>query len=296
MKNSDQFPLRGVIGVVSESSSEIELALDHQLQCVEIRADLLLDQGLSQDDLIQLVKQSKAARLACLVTLRHPDQGGRFQGSEQERVEINRRALEVGADIIDLEWGTAAATTLMAEKAPMILSYHDFNGMPDEVELATLTENMISAAPLAIKIVPTASTLDDAVRMLRWVDESDCDGKTTRRIGFAMGAAAACSRILTTAFGGPVTYTSFGEPVAPGQIALPDLINLYRVADLDSRTTLTAVIGNSAFSDPAVVTLNHRYQMAGDNRVAIAFPDHDRHELEPHTAALRISEILSELS
>lgn len=297
MQATNHFPLSGIIGVVSESLDEIKLATDNKLRCVEIRADLLLDLGLSLNDLISAVEQSKALGLGTLVTLRHPDQGGKFKGSEQERVAINRQVLVAGADLIDLEWGSEAARELLAQKAPMILSNHDFNAMPSPAELASLTQNMLSEGPWAIKIVPTASTLEDAARMLSWVNQSQARSVQSshgiHRIGFAMGSAGACSRILTTAFGGPVTYTSFGKPVAPGQIALSDLIKVYRVMQLNQQSTVTAVVGTTAFTSEAVTELNMRYQSTGDNKIAIAFAGQSERDLEPFKADLRISEVYS---
>ena len=298
MQATNQFPLSGIIGVVSESVDEIKLAKKNKLSCVEIRADLLLDIGLSLSDLIGVVKQSHAAGLGTLVTLRHSDQGGKFTGSEQERVAINRQVLVAGADIVDLEWGTEASRELLAQKAPMILSNHDFTGMPSPTELASLTENMLSEGPWAIKIVPTASTLEDAVRMLTWVNEgqessSEASGTAIRRIGFAMGSAGECSRILTTAFGGAVTYTSFGKPVAPGQIALNDLIKLYRVMQLNQQSTFTAVVGELDFTRKAVAELNDHYQKNGENTVAIPFPEQVASDPEPFKKQLRISRIFT---
>ena len=219
------FPLRGVIGIVANAASELDLAASKRLQCVEVRADLLLDTGLSLDHVLHIVEQAQERDLACLFTLRHPSHGGKFDGNEQQRVEINRQALAEGADLIDLEWGTEAAEQLLSEDAPMILSHHDFEGMPEEHELTALTESMSKAKPRAIKIVPTAATPADAARILRWVGDADGD---ILRIGFAMGAAGACSRVLTIAFGGPITYASLGRSVAPGQVALDDLLELYR--------------------------------------------------------------------
>jgi len=296
MEVNPQFPLSGIIGVVSESPDEIKLATRNKLQCVEIRADLLLDKGFQLQDVESTVKQSKASGLATLVTLRHPDQGGKFTGTEKERVTINRQLLAAGADIIDLEWGTAASRELLAENAPMILSNHDFNGMPSEAELASLTESMVAERPLAVKVVPTASTLEDAVRMLTWVKDGEADSSGTnstgiRRIGFAMGSAGACSRILTTAFGGPVTYTSFGKPVAPGQIELKDLIETYRVMQIDKQTTFTAVVGELDFTRKAVAELNAHYKTSGDNMLAIGFPEQTVSDLQPLKAELRISQI-----
>jgi 3-dehydroquinate dehydratase-1 len=219
------FPLRGVIGIVANAASELDLAASKGLQCVEVRGDLLLYGGLSLDEVIQIVERAQELKLACLFTLRHPTHGGKFNDTEQQRVLINRRALAAGADIIDLEWGTEAAAQLLSENVPLILSHHDFDGMIDERELATLTEVMSKAQPRAIKIVPTAATPSDAARILRWVADADVD---IVRIGFAMGAAGACSRVLTMAFGAPITYASFGRPVAPGQVDIDDLLELFR--------------------------------------------------------------------
>lgn len=293
MKVPDSFPLRGIIGVISESLDEIDLAVDSKLQCVEIRADLLLDSGLSVEELMSGIEKTRRVGMACLVTLRHPDQGGRFQGSEQERIVINQQALRSGADVIDLEWGTEASRQMIAEKAPLILSYHDFEGMPDESELSSLTQNMLADSPLAVKVVPTASAVEDAARMLTWVQgHNPADG--IERIGFAMGEHGACSRLLTTVFGGPVTYTSFGDPVAPGQIALTELISLYRIGDLDEQTLVTGVVGSTDYVDSMIKQLNQEFQQRRENRVAIGFPEMDLSALNTLKVDLRIDSVRSE--
>lgn len=290
--NTD-FPLRGVIGVVANAANELDTATARGLQCVEIRADLLLDSGLSLDDVMQIVQQTGKQNLACLFTLRHPSHGGKFSGTDNERVAINRQALAAGADIIDLEWGTDAARELLTENIPMILSHHDFKGMLDESELATLTERMSAEKPRAIKVVPTAMTLADAVRMLRWVEQAE---NNVARIGFAMGAAGACSRILTTAFGAPITYASFGKPVAPGQIAINDLLNVYRVMAMNRQTRVVAVVASDVSSSASVLSLNQQFQADKRNKVCIPFDSANRDDLMAQMASLRIDDIRTEES
>ena len=46
----NSFPLEGVIGIVANGSAEIDFALDHGLSCIEIRADLLIKGGTSEED------------------------------------------------------------------------------------------------------------------------------------------------------------------------------------------------------------------------------------------------------
>ncbi|MEM7260261.1 MAG: type I 3-dehydroquinate dehydratase, partial [Pseudomonadota bacterium] len=278
----------GVIGVVAESADELELASEKALQCVELRADLLLDNGLSEADLFALVKAGKQAGLGVLFTLRHPTHGGTFQGSEADRVSISLEAVSAGADLFDLEWGSEAAASVQQDAPPMILSHHDFNCMPTAAELHELTEQMERTAARAIKVVPTASRLEDALTMLKWAGQSNGN---ISRIGFAMGEAGACSRILTTAMGGEITYASFGAPVAPGQIDINQLIAQYRIAELNRDTLITAVCIEGDVGQRKVSELNRSY--AGSNRVAVAFAPADQSVLEQCTDWMPVSEILT---
>ena len=282
------FPLQGVIGVVANSTDEITLAAQKNLQCVELRADLLLDAGLPLAQVLATIDQAKQNNLATLFTLRHPSHGGKFPGTEDERVTINQQALDAGADIIDLEWNTDAAATMLSKSAPLILSYHDFNNMPDKHTLTELSRQMEAAGSLAIKVVPTANTVTDAARMLQWAEDATAD---TVRIGFAMGQSGASSRILTIARGAPITYASFSEAVAPGQVAIDDLINVYHAATLNSQTMLVAVTGEHNKAESLARKLNLELQNEGSNDVAIGFTPEQLDDLQACREILGIREI-----
>ncbi|MFT6303659.1 MAG: 3-dehydroquinate dehydratase [Pseudomonadales bacterium] len=146
MDNSDTTPkpfrLQGVIGIVSMSINELANASKHQLQCVEIRADLLLQAGNSAGELLDIVCEAKAQGLATLFTLWHPSRRGVFAGSENERVDISQGALDTGANVVDLEWDTQVAKQLLAQGEHLNLSYHDFKGIPTKSELSALTQSM----------------------------------------------------------------------------------------------------------------------------------------------------------
>lgn len=300
---TDKFPLSGIIGVVANDSDEIDMAHSKALGCVELRADLLLDSGISESQLLQLVEHVKSLGLGCLYTLRHPGHGGKYPGSEAQRVALSEQAVAAGADIVDLEWDTDAGREVAAaQKLPLILSYHNFNGMLSTDELQRVTQQMESMRPAAIKIVPTAATTADAVTMLQWVSrrqtvpgQSEPVDKPVIRIGFAMGGCAAVSRILTTAQGGAVTYAAFGEVVAPGQIDIDELRTLYRVGQLNDESDVIAVCGKQ--SDANKINLqvsesNRQLGAAGENRVAIGFPGETLTSLQPLAGQLRIHECL----
>ena len=197
--SSAPFPLSGIIGIVDQSAAQIQSALELELRCVEIRADLLRKAGLSDDDILVLIRETKSAGLSVLFTLRHADQGGAFNALESERVELCSKALDAGGDIIDLEHGTESARKMLTNGAPMILSHHNFERMLSADELEALSIAMEAQSPMAVKIIPTGQSLTNAATMLEWVAHAS---DRIQRIGFTMGQQGACSRIMTIAHGG----------------------------------------------------------------------------------------------
>lgn len=278
-----KFPLNGVIGIVANDPGELNQALDRHLSCVEIRADLLVKAGSTIGDVFDLVEKSSEAGLGCLFTLRHPDHGGQFSGTEDDRMEINRSALKAGADVVDLEWGYDATSAMLEQGVPMVVSHHDFEEMIAQDELDELTSQIEAAQPAAIKVVPTAATLSDATRMLNWVRGSS---DNTRRIGFAMGSRGGFSRILTLARGSPITYASFGEAVAPGQVSLDALLNGFRVTESSETKRIFALAGENASHSPAIEEVND--YLSGRDAVCIPLETSDLDDLLGVLADLRI--------
>ena len=72
-------------------------------------------------------------------------QGGKFKGGEEDRIEAYRKALALGAALVDAEWGTEACRRLAGEGAPLLISHHDFEGMPSREDLDRLASEMALA-------------------------------------------------------------------------------------------------------------------------------------------------------
>jgi 3-dehydroquinate dehydratase/shikimate dehydrogenase len=192
-------------------------------------------------DALDLVSRL-AGKWRLLFTVRLRSQGGSYEGEEGGRLEMYRQALARGAVLLDAELDSGAAGTLAREGAPLIVSHHDFGAMVDDAALESLTARMAALRPRALKIVPTARTPADGVRMLEWTRRGG-DGET-RRIGFAMGEMGLPSRVLSLAWGSPLTYAAWGMPVAPGQISVGEMKGLYRAGSLGQGTRVFGVIGN----------------------------------------------------
>ena len=280
-----EFPLSGVIGVVANGPGEIEQAGRYGLQCVEMRPDLLLDNGFGTADILAMVEQIAQRGLGCLFTMRRHDHGGKFTGSHREQMEYCLQAVARGAHIVDVEWDSACARELISQGVATILSHHDFGGMTSATELAAITNRVKDLCPAAMKLVPTAKTFDDAVRILKWVEKAD---KDFPRIGFAMGAAGECSRILTRAFGGPITYAAFGAPVAPGQIAMDQLLSHYHADKLTTQTRVIGVVGEDDEVRKLLQELNQTAQASRGELVTVPLLVDQLDALEASAGFLRL--------
>src|SRR5688572_16060273 len=66
-------------------------------------------------------------RRPVVATCRAAWEGGRFEGSEEDRLAVLSRALELGADYVDLEWRAVAALNRwpVEVRRRIVLSHHD---------------------------------------------------------------------------------------------------------------------------------------------------------------------------
>jgi len=171
------------------------------------------------------------AQIPCpvLVTNRPAWEGGQFDGSERDRIEVLCKAVRSGARYVDIELrtGTDLVTQVRNEAKQcgtrVILSSHDFRGTPS---LATLRETlrlMIANGADIGKIVTTATNAEEALRILSLQQEALASAFPLS--AFAMGAAGRISRFATLYLGGFMTYAALtaGQATAPGQLSVKEL-------------------------------------------------------------------------
>jgi 3-dehydroquinate dehydratase / shikimate dehydrogenase len=174
-----------------------------------------------------------------VVTCRAGWEGGRFQGSEAERLAILTRALELGADYVDLEWRAAAALAQWPAdvRSRVVLSSHDFDGLP--ADLADRVRDMRRHGTGVVKIAVTARTLRDTLPVIAVGREGI--GGIQRTVVIAMGTPGIVTRVLPEHVGSCWTYG--GNGVAPGQVTVDRLRDEFRVGQVSATTPVYAVVG-----------------------------------------------------
>ncbi len=215
--------------------AEMFLAAASGAEMVEARLDFL--PALPDEN--QLRDLLTEAPLPVIVTCRPKRQGGRFgdgEGSEKARLSLLRKASELeSVAAVDVELDTPPE---QRPRKKVILSHHDFEGCPDNLE--ELAEAIGRSDSAVNKVVFTARTCEEALRTFDLIRAS-----AKPMLGLAMGEAGLISRILAKKFGAFGTFASLGSgrQSAPGQPTLADIKKLYRWDDIDADTAVFGVIG-----------------------------------------------------
>ena len=199
---------------------------------VELRLDLM--PGF---DLEALLRERP---LPVIVTYRPKRAGGAYTGSEGERLATLRRAIALGAEYVDAEKDVVHDLRGYG-KARIIVSRHEFEEVTESLPLRRLYDGLAATGADIIKIAVTAKRIEDNLEVLELLRHSD-----RPTIALAMGEAGVVSRILAGRYGGFLTFAALdgAAPVAPGQISLSDMLDLYRVREIAASTELYGVMAN----------------------------------------------------
>lgn len=225
---------------------------------IEVRFDCLPNDQIS--NLRSQISNFKCEK-TLLATFRAQDQGGNREVSLDERIAFWKEPQD-SFWIADLEEDIIAEVGNYLEK---IVSFHDFEGVPGDLEeifdrLATTDANII-------KLAAKANDTTDGIPVWKLLERAVADGKQI--IPIAMGEAGKWTRILGLAHGAYLTYASLdaGRETADGQLTAKDLIDTYRVKELDKNTQVFGVIGDPVSQSLSPYMHNAEFAAAGVNAV-----------------------------
>lgn len=208
---------------VQSINKQAERAFELGADYVEIRFDFL-----KPEQLHPAVDAAKGIKDRAVFTLRSKDQGGKFAGSEPDRIKWLRSLAEQRPMLLDVELHTLQendelADFLESQKTPVLVSWHDFEGTPTDDKIADLLSEMRVYSNY-VKIVTTAKSVDDSLRLLEMYETAT----GLYPIFFAMGEAGVVSRVMCTVAGNaPFTYASLEKAIAPGQLTVKQMRDLY---------------------------------------------------------------------
>ncbi len=239
---------------------------------IEFRLDYLAKPATALPVLKQFLAENGGATV--VATCRCKDNGGRFEGSNQAALEILLKAAEAGFHLVDVELESIeklpknTMQKLRDAGAAVILSFHDFKQTGD---LDAVYARMAPWAPDFMKVVPTARTLTDNLKLMHFLERME-DRSNERLVGICMGEAGIISRVLGLRAGSVFTFAAatHGEETAAGQIAARTLLETYRIDQVDVATKVYGVAGDPIRSSLSPLMMNTAFRRETVNAVYLA--------------------------
>ena len=206
---------------------------------VEVRIDCL-----TAEDVYRTIDRLPEINGTYLFTNRPSNQGGGRDLPFNERLKFWEYLLNKKDPpfIIDIEGEVNLAMAIPTNEVPRIISFHDFEGI--KADLEQVFEALVALEPDIVKVAVKANDIIDAIPLWKLLEKAKSVGMEI--IPIAMGEAGKWTRILGPAHGAYLTFASLdaGRETAGGQITVKDMIEVYRVKDLDRDTRVYGVIGD----------------------------------------------------
>ena len=262
--------MRVCVPVCAKSFAEMEQACRRASEfadVIELRLDCLENSELIP--FLKFVRRTLAGHF--ILTFRPSEQGGHRVLGRPERAAFWEKTFkadlkadfdaDLKADLLcDIEADLVLESSF--DWPHVIVSHHDFNGVPHDLE--ALYERLAATPARIVKIAVTANDITDCIPVFHLLDRAINEQREL--IAIAMGNAGIATRILGPSRGAYLTYGSLEDETAtaPGQVNARQLRSVYRIDEIDRETMICGLVGlpvmhsvsphmhNAAFADAGV--------------------------------------------
>ncbi len=259
------------VSVCAETADELIAQIkraEDLADVIEIRFDCL--KLLPDTFWNELNKRRKSFDGNLLATFRPDKQGGNRDLSFTEREDfwIHSHVSEF-VDWADLEgdFSEEKINNFWGKSFNKIInSFHDFHSISQNLESVY---EQLSTAEDIIKIAAQADDITDTIPVWKLLEKAESENKQI--IPIAMGEAGKWTRILGLAHGAFMTYAALdaGKETAPGQVSARDLIEVYRVKELNENTDVYGIIGGNTSVSMSPYIHNTAFQFHNLNAVFV---------------------------
>jgi 3-dehydroquinate dehydratase/shikimate dehydrogenase len=233
---------------------------------VEVRLD-----GVDRPDAVAALE---GRRRPVIVTCRPKWEGGRFDGSEEERRQLLLAASAAGAEFIDVELAAAFAPEILRLRRGrgVIVSIHRFGGEAGDLDeqMRALRSTGAEVVKLAVEVDSLTATLPIFELGIRQKSEAVND---QGHVLIAMGARGAHTRVLAARLRNRWTYA--GEGLAPGQLPPGRLLGEFMFRRIQPDADLYAVVGAPIERSLSPAMHNAGFAQAGLNAAYVALEARD---------------------
>ena len=235
---------------------------------VELRLDCLDSVNATPEDITQLLKTIPRP---VILTFRPSEQGGHRDLTREERLSFWNIPPRGDAVWWDVEGDLVQS--LSPEWARVILSHHDFSGVPTDLD--QIYEKLAHTPARVLKIAVQANDVVDCLPVFKLLDRAYTEGREI--IAIAMGNAGVATRILGPSRGAFLTYGPLDDEgaTAPGQVNAHKLRSLYNIDKIDEETIVCGLVGLPVMHSVSPHIHNTAFASEGVNGVYVPFEVRD---------------------
>ncbi|MDR4508005.1 MAG: shikimate dehydrogenase [Candidatus Brocadiaceae bacterium] len=251
------------------TANNMENALQDMTEASKVADVIELRLDYIQNPNLELLLKNRTKPI--IATNRPVREGGKYTGSEEERISLLKQAIQMQVEYVDIEHDSVQyikkfLSSPVNNKTKCIVSYHDFHNTPDT--LTGIYQKLSQCKTDIIKIVTYANDITDNFKIYRLLQTFK-----TPIISFCMGDYGIISRILYKKFGSFLTFASLGKgkESAPGQINIHELLDVYQLRKQDSNTAIYGLIGNPVSHSISPAIHNTLFQAMNFHSVYIPF-------------------------
>lgn len=210
---------------LEDALSSARKAVEAGADCIELRLDFC-DEVRDPAKMAALCSSLSQVlpETLLLATFRSKEQGGQLTLPVDEYCALVSELIRSGgADMVDVEIGIGDdRVALLCEQAGKagvvpVVSYHDFEGTPNEAFLLDLLARMERLGAGVCKFAVMARELADALCVMK-ATEAYARTSSVPLLTMAMGSHGGMTRLMGELFGSSMTFCSLGQASAPGQV------------------------------------------------------------------------------
>ena len=215
--------------------------------------ELCLDNFINEPNVGELIKMVDKP---ILVSCRSEKDGGKWKGTEQQRVQLLREAIVAGPAYVELDVEIAGSIPRFGS-TKRVISHTSINRPLSKID--EVFAQCLKAKADVVKFTWLTEDLDAAWPLLAAV--------TTARevpiVGIGLGRAGLTFSLLGRKYGSPWIYAALerGMEAFPKQPTVWQLKEDYRWDEIDSKTRFVGIIGSGDSENIAARVLNTAFQL-----------------------------------
>ncbi len=246
--------------------------------------ELCLDHFHKEPDVKDLIT---AINKPVIVSCRRPEDGGKWKGTEAERLFLLRQAIVAGPAYVELDLDIAPQVPRFG-KTQRIISFTRLDA--PETDIDQIFYQASNAKADVVKFTWPTPTLDDAWPLLAAVSQK----RILPVVGMGLGRADLTFSLLGRKYGSPWIYAALepGMEAYAGQSTVFDLDETYHWREIDSKTTFIAVAGFGEGQLATMRTLNAAFKQLGLNVRCLPIEVGDVKKLQKMLDVLKVKAII----